>query len=126
MSDEIKENNTPNHILSALGDLTNGAINYYQLPKTTLEEQKMILDYITNLQQENDRLNEENKKFNKWIETLNKENHRLNNIINELEEWLEDNIFNKVGSSVDIAIENHTYCKVLDKLKELKENNNEI
>ena len=103
MSDEIKENNTPNHILSALGDLTNGAINYYQLPKVTLEEQKMILDYITNLQEEND---------------------RLNNIINELEKWVEDNIFNKVGSSVDIAIENHTYCKVLDKLKELKENNN--
>ena len=47
---------------------------------------------------------------------------RLNNIINELEEWLEDKVFNKVGSSVDIAIENHTYCKVLDKLKELKEN----
>ena len=45
---------------------------------------------------------------------------RLNNIINELEEWLEDKVFNKVGSSVDIAIENHTYCKVLDKLKELK------
>lgn len=55
---------------------------------------------------------------------LQKENDRLNNIINELEEWLEDKVFNKVGSSVDIAIENHTYCKVLDKLKELKENNN--
>lgn len=68
------------------------------------------------------RLLEEMDGADAYIRELYEENKRLNNIINELEEWLEDNIFNKAGSSVDKAIENHTYCKVLDKLKELKEN----
>ena len=59
MSDEeIKGNNIPNNVLQALGDLTNGAINYYQLPKTTLEEENIILNYITNLQKENEKLKE--------------------------------------------------------------------
>ena len=41
-------------------------------------------------------------------------------IIDELEKYLKEQVFNKAGNSVDLAIENHSYCKVLDKLNELK------
>ena len=58
-----------------------------------------------------------------YKERSQEEIDRLNNIINELEKWLQDKIFNKAGSSIDIAIENHTYSKTLDKLIELKEDN---
>ena len=90
MSDEIKENNTPNHILSALGDLTNGAINYYQLPKVTLEEQKMILDYITNLQEENDRLNNIINELEKWVDEYPSEDVWYEHITNKLKELKEN------------------------------------
>ena len=90
MSDEIKENNTPNHILSALGDLKNGAINYYQLPKVTLEEQKMILDYITNLQEENDRLNNIINELEKWVDEYPSEDVWYEHITNKLKELKEN------------------------------------
>ena len=51
----------------------------------------------------------------KKLETLEKENKRLNNIIEELEKWLEDNW----QQTNDIW-----YVKIINKLKELKENNN--
>ena len=54
---------------------------------------------------------------------LQQEINRLNNIIDELEKYLKEQVFNKAGSSVDLAIENHSYCKVLDKLNELKGDN---
>jgi hypothetical protein len=57
------------------------------------------------------------------IRLLQEENNRLNNIIDELEKWLKEQVFNKAGNSVDLAIENHSYCKVLDKLNELKGDN---
>lgn len=67
MTEEIKGNNIPNNVLQDLGDLTNGAINYYQLPKTTLEEENIILNYITNLQNEIENLKD----------TIKKDNHLL-------------------------------------------------
>ena len=58
MNDEIKEINIPNDILAILGDLTNGAMNYYKNPKVIELKYKLLLDYITNLQEENERLKE--------------------------------------------------------------------
>lgn len=109
MSDEIKE------ILELIG-------NSYYYGNIAEEQKEKYCNYITNLQQENDRLKEENKKFNKWIETLNKENHRLNNIIKELEKWAKS-IQLTVYRSDDMPVYQHQ--DVLDKLKELKESNNE-
>ena len=54
------------------------------------------------------------------LEKERKKNKELENIIDELEKWLKEQVFNKAGNSVDLAIENHSYCKVLDKLNELK------
>lgn len=59
------------------------------------------------------------------LEKERKKNKELENIIDELEKWLKEQVFNKAGSSVDLAIENHSYCKVLDKLNELKGSKNE-
>ena len=44
---------------------------------------------------------------------------------NSLREWLNDKVLTRTGSSIDLAIENHSYCKVLDKMNELegKDNN---
>ena len=58
MNNEIKAINIPNDVLIALGDLTNGALNYYKASKSVMFKHKTILDYITNLQEENERLKE--------------------------------------------------------------------
>jgi len=97
-----------------------------------------ILDYITNLQEEIERLNNGCKELEQQIDdlreletTLTNENDRLNNIINELEkdciEYL--NIMN-------VGINNGAYYtaisspiqfieRELEKIKELKGDNNE-
>ena len=55
MKDEnIKEINIPENVLVALGDLTNGALNYYKATETVKVKHNIILDYITNLQEELD------------------------------------------------------------------------
>ena len=54
MKDEIKEINIPENVLVALGDLTNGALNYYKATETVKVRHNTILDYITNLQEEKD------------------------------------------------------------------------
>ncbi len=56
MTNEIKEINIPENVLVALGDLTNGALNYYKATETVNVRHNTILDYITNLQEENKRL----------------------------------------------------------------------
>ena len=61
MKDEIKEINIPENVLVALGDLTNGALNYYKATETVKVKHNIILDYITNLQEENKMLNENNQ-----------------------------------------------------------------
>lgn len=63
MKDEIKEINIPNNILATLGDLANGALNYYKAPKTIELKYKLLLDYITNLQEENERLKKQNTEY---------------------------------------------------------------
>lgn len=56
MKDEIIEINIPENVLVALGDLTNGALNYYKATETVKVKYNTILDYITNLQEENKKL----------------------------------------------------------------------
>ena len=92
------------------------------------------------LEKENKKLKEqiEYLKKDKYLNQINKELEELCNkyeeehkttfeiwkrdikIIDELEKYLKEQVFNKAGNSVDLAIENHSYCKVLDKLNELK------
>lgn len=56
---------------------------------------------------------------------LQQENNQLKEQRQELRTWLEKQVFNRGGSSIDIAIEIHTFCKVLDKLNELEGGNSE-
>lgn len=93
--------------------------SYYK----TLPQNKTnrLLDYITNLQ-------EENKKFNKWIEVLNKDNHklqeeneRLNNIINEIEKDINNEMMmTRKFDEYNEGFFNAT-LHFYNKLKELKE-----
>lgn len=112
MSDEIKE------ILDRLERIDHKEYIAFEFADSAtfdemakcFEERKKLADYITNLQQEND---------------------RLNNIINELEKVLE---FEKNDYGRDLDIETHNIDSefirgnsweanyILDKLKELKEN----
>lgn len=55
---------------------------------------------------------------------LQQENNQLKEQRQELRSWLEEEI-NKGGSSIDLAIRIHTFCKVLDKLNELEGGKNE-
>ena len=71
------------------------------------------------LQQENNQLKENNLAMQ---EEMCKTWEKLN-IIKELRSWLEKQVFNRGGSSVDIAIEIHSFSKVLDKLNELEGKN---
>lgn len=54
-----------------------------------------------------------------YIEQLEQENNQLKEQRKELRSWLEEEI-NKGGSSVDIAIKIHSFSEVLDKLNELE------
>jgi len=97
---EIKEilDKIPLNVLEALGNLENGALNYYKAPRTIEVFKNTILDYITNLEQENE---------------------RLNNIINELEKELRlgyTDLFEHELVNGRELIEN-----ILNYLKELKE-----
>lgn len=58
------------------------------------------------------------------IEYLRKEIDRLNNVINELEKWLSENTEKMHNISGDdfTTVGQAVYQEVLDKLKELKEN----
>ena len=59
MNNDIKEINIPENVLVALGDLTNGALNYYKAKETIKVRHNTILDHITNLQEENKKLHKE-------------------------------------------------------------------
>ena len=67
MNNEIKEINIPDNILATLGDLTNGALNYYKTPKTIELKHKLLLDYITNLQKENEDYKSRCEKADEYI-----------------------------------------------------------
>jgi hypothetical protein len=47
-------------VLEALGDLTNGALNYYQTPRVVMIKREIIDTYIEQLQQENKQLKNDN------------------------------------------------------------------
>ena len=96
----------------------------------TYSEHKQLLDYITNLQEEMDRLINLNKQLVEECQRLDDEEIRLNNIINELEKELREGSFDvyfcstntqKTFKSNEIIIKS----LILNKLKELKEENNE-
>ena len=120
MSDEIKE------ILELIG-------NSYYYGNIAEEQKEKYCNYITNLQQENENLKDFNNKLQATKDRLDKydrenqlEIDRLNNIINELEKHLHQEI-------LDWQDANDLWTKaqvqedkiVLDKLKKLKESNNE-
>lgn len=63
-------------VLEALGDLTNGALNYYQTTHVVMAKRKVIETYIKQLQQENKQLkdlqNNMDKQYKKLEERVNK------------------------------------------------------
>ena len=87
MKDEIKEINIPENVLVALGDLTNGALNYYKATETVKVRHNTILDYITNLQEKVNQYEnpDDMTLFYMWLDEkakdkmkqLQKENERL-------------------------------------------------
>ena len=99
MSDEIKE------ILDKAKEISDyGADGKQHTRMFNQFEAKALLDYITNLQEENE---------------------RLNNIINELEEYCKEEYYRKNTTDIDsIGLSNNIYVCIYMKLKELKENNN--
>jgi predicted nucleic acid-binding Zn-ribbon protein len=85
------------------------------------EEQELI--------EEIDRLNNIIKELSKDVDMWNKKYNEQFDIINELEKWLEDNLGNcrtnqNYTSNQIYNLKEDTYYRCLDKLKELKENNN--
>lgn len=76
MNNEIEEINIPDNILTALGDLANGALNYYKTPKTIELKHKLLLDYITNLQNKYEKLNNRiNQCAEEILKEINENNH---------------------------------------------------
>lgn len=93
MTEELEE------ILEYLIDTDKYIEDYgYQYKRLSLHDTCQLLDYITNLQQENERLKEENKSYQEYpfiiiekngvICMKSQEINRLNNIINELEKGI--------------------------------------
>ena len=76
MKNEIKE------ILESLDKISKA--EYYPEDLLTYKECHLLLDYITNLQ-------EENKKFKNWINVLNKNNHNYKSRIDKAIEYIENN-----------------------------------
>ena len=72
-------------VLSALSDLTNGALNYYRATQTVMVRDNLIRNYIELLQKQNTELKEENFK-------LQARSDRVINNWNKLKEWLEEYI----------------------------------
>ena len=120
MKDEIKE------ILDNIKTIIDEG-HYRATCDIDYEDCKILLDYITNLQEENERLN---KKYEDAVADYEEQKY----IINELEKWLESEIdrINKLKSPKKgvppYGEENYyyenmilRYKEVLDKLKELKE-----
>jgi len=85
MNKEIKEilDKIPLNVLEALGNLESGALNYYKAPKTIEVYRNTILDYITNLEQENERLG-------KLFYERNEENIKLKSRIDKANWWLKE------------------------------------
>lgn len=96
MNSKLDEINIPDNILTTLGDLTNGALNYYKAPKTIELKHKLLLDYMTNLQKENERLNN-------MLENDSNKNLELIVLINKISDIVEDK--NITGFEVRLKIQ---------------------
>ena len=79
--------------------------------------------------EENVLYDDEAKEILQYVEKLNKEIERLNNIINELEKWClswkENDKYCYLASNDKDKCRYDIWEEVLDKLQELKGNNNE-
>lgn len=111
MSDEIKE------ILQKIENVANReTASRNALMEMNDKDYRLLLDYITNLQtieREYSNLLSENAE-------LQQENDRLSNIINELEKYIGQEWYCFDNESIEFKVARD----MLDKLKELKENNN--
>ena len=59
-------------VLSALGDLTNGALNYYQATQTVMVRDNLIRNYIELLQKQNTDLKDNWNKLKEYISNNNR------------------------------------------------------
>ncbi len=92
-----------------------------------IENAKMLLKYIEQLQQENKELKEKNKKIkfentytnivHNAFQTEKKEKRYYENILTKLEKWLEEKINSPKLSLIEII----TFKRCLEELQELKE-----
>ena len=92
-------------VLEALGDLTNGALNYYQTTHVVMAKRKIIETYIKQLQQENQQLKDKINTYEDpedltlmfmYCEEKEKDKiKQLENNWNELKKWLKDYRKNK-------------------------------
>lgn len=85
-----------------------------------------VVDYINNLKEENQRLNDDIKILLKENKAKEKVIIKQNNVLNELEKWIKENCFFMAQDFIDsIIVPNEDkiiYVEdVLDKLNELKE-----
>lgn len=78
-------------VLSALGDLTNGALNYYQATQTVMVRDNLIRNYIELLQKQNTELKEQVKEL-KHIMYVIRDDNGLNHL------WCKDMILDWLGS----------------------------
>lgn len=83
-----------------------------------IEEIKEILAYVLSLTYGNDNALKGVNQIQDYITNLEQEIDRLNNIINELERWLKEDLKNNYR---DAGYRHNLIIEVLDKLKELKD-----
>ena len=107
----------------------NNKIKEMNFSEMLFNRDERLLDYITNLQKENDDLKNRLENAVADCNLRLHENKQLNNIINELEEDIEKKIYDIKnnysqvnGNYFNMNYVIDTYEDVLDKLKELKEN----
>ena len=77
------------------------------------------------LRQENTQLKKMNLNKHKYASEMEGKYILEKYKVDQLKSWLEKQVFNRGGSSIDLAIENHAFCIVLDKLNELEGGKNE-
>ena len=73
--------NKEERVLSALSDLTNGALNYYQAPQTVMVKESIIREYIQGLQQQNKDLQQRIDKALNFTEKQKKKMYKNRNKI---------------------------------------------
>lgn len=97
------------------------------------EQDMILLNYITNLQEENQKLKEDIEEIStshfllfKRNGKIEEENQKLNKIIDELEKWLNEEIIVNKTNQIEVPnypewyIKWNCYLNILNKLTELK------